>query len=135
MSDWGGLKAEFVTTLKEPVIQPVPDEIVKLAQRSLNGVPHPTDPTQKMHVMRIKFESEARANAFAAHMRNAGLHTTPKSSVLVTIDPDRPRVAKLDDNGEPVLSEKGRAVKVPGAPVDPTVVQWKSGERRGRAAS
>lgn len=135
MSDWDGLKAEFVTTLREQTVQPVPDAIVKLAQKSLDGNPHPSDPNQKLHVMRIKFESEARANAFAAHMRNAGLHTTPQSSILVTVDPDRPRVPKLQANGEPELSEAGRVVKVLGAPVDPTVVQWKSGQRRGRAVS
>jgi hypothetical protein len=131
VTEWDGLNAEFVTTLREQRIEPVPEPIVKLAQRSFNGVPHPSDPEVKLHAMQLKFDTEAKAAAFARHMGNAGLHTVPQSSITVVIDPERKKVPKVED-GKEVLNEKGKVVMVPGPPVDPCKVAWRAGARRGR---
>lgn len=131
-NEWGGLEATFVTSLQETRVEPVPDPIVKLAQRALDGAPHPTDPDKTIHAMEITFETEAKAEAFARHMRNAGLHTTPKSSITVKIDPESQKVPKLDENGQTVYNDNGRAVMVPGPPVNPRKVAWRAGLRRGR---
>lgn len=134
-TEWGGLEAKFVTSLRETKVEPVPGPIVKLAQRALDGEPHPNDPERIMHAMELEFETADKAQAFAKHMRNAGLHTTPPSSVTVVVDPESQRVAKLDDNGQPVTNENGKTVWVPGAPVNPRKVAFRVGERRGRKAS
>lgn len=134
-TEWGGLEAKFVTSLRETRVEPVPGPIVKLAQRALEGQPHPSDPEKTMHAMELEFETPEKAAAFAKHMRNAGLHTNPLSSVTVIIDPESERVAKLDDNGRPVTTEGGKTVWVPGAPVNPRKVAFRVGQRRGRQAS
>lgn len=134
-TEWGGLEAKFVTSLRETKVEPVPGPIVKLAQRALDGEPHPDDPERIMHAMELEFETADRAAAFAKHMRNAGLHTTPPSSVTVVVDPESQRVAKLDANGQVVTNESGKTVWVPGAPVNPRKVAFRVGERRGRKAS
>lgn len=134
-TEWGGLEATFVTSLRETKVEPVPGPIVKLAQRALEGAPHPNDPDKKMHAMELVFETPEKAAAFAKHMKNAGLHTNPLSSVTVVIDPESQRVPKLDDSGNPVTNESGKTVWVPGAPVNPRKVAFRVGERRGRKAS
>ena len=133
-NEWDNLNAAFVTTLREQKVEPVPEPIVKLAQRSFDGVTHPDDPNSKLHAMQMEFETEARAAAFAKHMRNAGPHTKPPSSITVVIDPQRGKVAKVED-GKEVLNESGKPVMVPGPAVNPRLVAWRAGARRGRAAS
>lgn len=134
-NEWGGLEAKFVTSLREVRVEPVPEPIVKLAQRALDGAPHPDDPERVIHAMEITFETPEKAAAFAKHMRNAGLHTKPLSSITVIQDPESQKVAKLDDQGRAVVNENGRPVMVPGAPVNPRKVAFRVGERRGRKAS
>lgn len=133
-NEWSGLEARFVTSLRDTRVEPVPEPIVKLAQRALDGAPHPDDPEKTVHAMEITFETPEKAQAFARHMRNAGLHTTPKSSITVVVDPESVKVAKLDESGQPVFNEAGKAVMVPGAPVNPAKVAWRAGLRRGRSA-
>ena len=133
-NEWDSLNAEFVTTLREQKIEPVPEPIVKLAQKSLDGAVHPGNPELRLHSMQLTFDSEAKAAAFAKHMRNAGAHTSPPSSVTVVIDPERTKVEKLDESGQPVLNDAGKPVKVPGPPVNPCKVAWRAGQRRGRTA-
>jgi hypothetical protein len=131
VNEWDGLNAQFVTTLREQKVEPVPEPIIKLAQRSLDGIPHPTDEGVVLHAMQLEFETEARAAAFARHMRNAGLHTSPASSITVVIDPERRKVPKTED-GREVVNETGRPVMVPGPAVNPRLVAWRAGARRGR---
>lgn len=134
MSDWDGLEAQFVTTLREQRVEPVPEPIVKLAQRSLDGIPHPQNPEQKLHAMQLTFDTPAKAIAFERHMKNAGLHTSPPSSITVVRDPERGKVQKMVD-GQPVVNEQGKPVMEPGQPVNPTKVAWRAGARRGRGAA
>jgi hypothetical protein len=105
--DFTSVQAKAVTRLKPRKIVPVPDTIVKLAQQSFDGVPGPEETT--LHVLEHRFESEERASKFAEHMRHAGDHTSPVTSVTALIDPD----------------ESG----------DKRIVRWRAGARRGRGAS
>jgi len=125
--DWGNLEAKARVSLREPRTAPVPDAIVRQAQRSYEGVAHPQDPDRLMHVLTYEFPTEEHAAAFAAHMKNAGAHTTPATSVTVVIDPDRTKTRETRDDGttETVL----------GPPVNPRVVAWRASERRGRRPS
>lgn len=135
-TEWGNLEAAFVTTLREQHIEPVPPQIVRYAQMSYDGAPDPADPEnpdRKLHAMQHEFETPERAAAFARHMRNAGPHTTPPSSVTVVVDPARRKVQAIE-NGEPVMKD-GKAVMVPGPPVNPRLVAWRAGARRGRATT
>jgi|SRR5579859_838758 len=135
MSDWDGLEAQFVTTLREQRVEPVPAPIVKLAQRSLDGIVHPSNPEAKLHSMQLEFDTEAKAIAFERHMKNAGLHTTPQSSITVVRDPERGKVQQTDSEGRPIVNDKGKPVMIPGTAVNPRKVAWRAGARRGRAAS
>lgn len=139
MSDWDGLNAQFVMTLREQKTEPVPAEIVRLAQQSYDGVPHPQDPGSLLHAMQLDFSDRggtARAIAFEKHMRNAGPHTKPPSSITVVRDPQRKQVARLDENGKEILNAKtGKPVMEPGPAVNPNLVAWRAGARRGRAAA
>jgi hypothetical protein len=130
--DWGSLEAHYVTTLREVKTEPVPEAIVSLAQKSYDGFTHPKDPALKLHAMELKFETPERAARFAAHMRNAGAHTMPPSSVTVVVDPARKKVGKLNEQGQPVMNDAGKAVRVPGPAVDPCKVAWLAGKKRGR---
>jgi hypothetical protein len=130
MSEWGDLEAKFVTTLRSVKTEPVPEEIIKLAQRSLDG--HKLADGSLMHAMQLKFETAERATSFAAHMRNAGAHTRPVSSITVVQDPERTRVDKLDEQGRPVTNEAGKVVKVPGPPVNPLAVAFRAGAKKGK---
>jgi hypothetical protein len=133
--EWGGLEATFTTSLRETKVEPVPGPIVKLAQRSLEGAPHPeypNDPDKKIHAMQLEFESAEKAEAFAKHMRNAGPHTKPPSSITVVVDPQSVKVEKVNEAGNVVRNDAGKPIMVPGAPVNPKVVAFRAGVRRGR---
>lgn len=133
--EWGGLEGTFVTSLKTRRIEPVPDPIIKLAQLSLDGRKVGTDDNGAdviRHAMERKFETPERAQAFARHMRNAGDHTNPASSVTVLVDPERTKVQKNGEDGKPLFAEDGKAVMEPGPAVDPTLVRWRAGARRGK---
>lgn len=138
-NEWGKLEAEFVTTLRDVKTEPVPEPIVRLAQRSLDG--QPTGDVTKdgtpvlMHAMQLTFDTEAKATAFARHMRNAGLHTKPQSSVTVVVDPERSKVQDKNEDGTPKVNDKGKPVLVPGDPVNPRKVAFRAGARRGRAVA
>lgn len=112
--DFGAFEASVVERLVAQKIQPVPSAIVRHAQRSLDGVPHPKDPSKTMHVLSHEFPTPELAAEFAKHMRHAGNHTNPLSTVSVAIDPDNP------DRG--------------GTPVNPCKVAWRAGARKGAKA-
>ena len=133
-NEWAGLEAAFVTSLHEKRVEPVPDAIVKLAQLSLDGQPHPNDESLVLHAMQLEFDTPEKAKAFADHMRNAGMHTSPLSSVTVVIDPEREKVPQIGADGRQVTNDKGKVVMVPGEPVNPRKVAWRAGARRGRTA-
>lgn len=134
-NEWGDLEAQFTTKLRDVRTEPVPEPIIKLAQKSLNGQPHPDDPERKLHAMQLEFDTPEKAAAFAKHMRNAGLHTKPPSSVTVIIDPERGTVQDKNEDGSPKVNDKGKPVMVPGDPVNPRKVAWRAGQRRGRAVA
>jgi hypothetical protein len=97
--NWDGITAEPTERLKKRKVVPVPASIIKQAQRSYDGV-------DGKHVLHYTFPTEEIAAAFVKHMRNAGEHTTPPTSVSAAIDPD----------------ETG----------DKRHVAWRAGKRRGR---
>ena len=130
--EWGDLEAQFVTQMRETKIEPVPDQIIAKAQQSFDGLDDPKNPGNKLHAMQIEFATVERAQSFAKHMRNAGPHTNPPSSVTVLVDPDRKRVPQIGPDGQEVKDENGKVVKVPGPAVNPRLVAWKAGVRRGR---
>ena len=115
--DWGDLTGQATERLRAPKVPPVPAQIVKLAQDAYDGRTL-MDPQGKpvtddegnpviTHNLRHDFKGdEKRAEAFAKHMKNAGLHTTPLTSLSVVIDPD-------DDGNK-------------------SVVAWRATKRRGR---
>lgn len=130
--EWGDLEAQFVTQLRETKTEPVPAPIIAQAQKSFDGMDDPRNPGQKLHAMQLEFASVERAQAFAKHMRNAGPHTNPPSSVTVVVDPDRKKVDQIGPDGQVVKDENGKVVKVPGPAVNPRLVAWRAGVRRGR---
>lgn len=131
--DWGDLEAEFVTTLHATKVEPVPEAIVKLAQKSLDGAPSPLDPSVTVHAMQREFPTVEMAAAFAKHMKNAGKHTTPVSSLTVVIDPAREKVAVLNEDGtEKTDPESGRVIKTWGPHVNERLVAWRAGAPRGK---
>lgn len=94
--DFSELQAVTVDRLKAKKVVPVPASIVKLAQQSFDAE----------SVLELSLGSVERAAAFANHMKNAGDHTTPISSLTVVIDED-----------------------------DKSVVRWRAGKRRGRTSA
>jgi hypothetical protein len=135
-NEWDGLEAQFVTKLREDRVEPVPAPIVRLAQLSLDGTKHPDDAELVLHAMQREFETPERALAFAKHMKNAGPHTNPPSSVTVAVDPNRPKVqARNSETGELLFKDNGKPDMVPGDPVNPRLVAWRAGARRGRATA
>lgn len=120
--DWGPMTARRVDNLRAPKIPDVPARIVELAQESYDGKPvYAEDGKTPLvdeagnpilgHVMEYDFgpDNVEMAREFAKHMKNAGLHTQPLSSVSVAPDPE-------NDGRE-------------------HVVRWKAGERKGRKAT
>jgi hypothetical protein len=96
--------------LRAPKVTPVPDPIIALAQQSWDGVKDEDSPDgELLHVLRHEFSDEAVAKEFAKHMRKAGEHTTPMTSLTVIHDPDGVGNTK--------------------------VVAWKAGTRRGKAVT
>lgn len=115
--DWSKVNGQAVERLRAPKVYDVPAQIVKLAQASWDGVPLRRDGKPVLdddgqpvvtHNMRHDFGkgNEAVAEAFATHMRHAGDHTEPLTSVSAVLDPD----------GDGSVY----------------VVSWKAGKRRGR---
>lgn len=106
--DFGDIEGQAVERLRAKKVEPVPDSVIKLAQLSRTGVPHPNYPDRTLHVRRHQFKpgEEAKRDAFVKHMRNAGPHVTPPGSVTVVTDPER----------------KGNHL----------LVAWNAGEPRGR---
>jgi hypothetical protein len=105
--DWSKITVHASKRLRAPKVPPVPDAIVALAQASWDGVPDPEDAEgESLHVLRHEFSDEAVAKEFAKHMKNAGAHTTPLTSVTVVPDPEKTGNVKL--------------------------VAWRAGTRRGK---
>jgi len=105
--DWSFVGGTATKRLRAPKVEPVPDAIVALAQKSWDGVEDPQDPEgERLHVLRHEFSDEAVAKEFSKHMRKAGEHTTPMTSLTVLHDPDKTGNEKI--------------------------VAWKAGTRRGR---
>jgi hypothetical protein len=106
--DWGEVNGVVVDRLRAPKITPVPEAIVKQAQRSVEtkGPGNETADWAKTTVLRHQFDDEAKAVAFARFMKKAGPLTKPKSSLIVVPDPEK----------------KGNV----------TLVAWKAGKPRGR---
>lgn len=132
-NEWGDLQAVFVATLRESKTEPVPEQIIRMAQMSLTGFRQENGTV--LHAMQHEFETVERAEKFMRHMRNAGAHTTPVSSITVVQDPDRRKVVKYDEQGNPVLNEAGKPVMVPGPAVNPLVVAWRAGAKKGKTAA
>lgn len=108
--DWTAVTGRAVRRLKAPKIVPVPEPIVRQAQRSYDGVQDPENPEgDLLHVLEHDFKDKAKAAEFARLMRKAGDHTTPLTSVSAVIDPE-------NDGSE-------------------TVVRWRAGNRRGAKAT
>lgn len=103
--DWSGVTGKAVERLRAPKIPDVPKEIVAQAQRAYDGVVD--DKTgETYHVLAHRFGTEAQAEEFAKHVRNAGHHTTPLSTITAVVDP----------------MNSG----------DKRLVHWQGGKRRGR---
>ena len=132
-NDWGDLEAQVELRLQAEKVQPVPAPIVKMAQKSLDGVPHP-ETGDLMHALQYEAPTVDKAVAFVEYMRNAGAHTHPKSTVRVTRDPDRVKIVNTDpETGEPVINAAtGKPERVAGPPVNPRLVVFRAGERPGR---
>lgn len=109
--DFGDIEGQAVERLRARKVEPVPDAIIKLAQLSRTGVPHPTKPDKLIHVRKHQFKpgEEAKLAAFVKHMKNTGPHLTPPGSVTVVQDPDK--------DGNKLL------------------VAWRAGEPRGKAGT
>lgn len=102
--DWSELNGTVVERLRKPKIAPVPDPIIRQAQRSVDGDPANLKDTRSLHHV---FKSEGERNEFVKQMRKAGAHTRPLSTMTVIVDPDREGI--------------------------PLKVGWKAGKRRGKA--
>lgn len=113
--DWSKITGKTVERLRASKVTPVPAHIVSLAQASYaQGANKEVD-----FALLIKDADKALATAaeFGKHMRNAGNHTTPPTSVSVVIGPED-------------TDENGARIKLPD-----TVVRYKAGKRRGKAAT
>lgn len=106
--DWSELTGRTVSRLREPKVVPVPESIKRAAQRSYDGVPHPSDPAKLNHILEHEFASEEQAAAAAKLLKKAGAHTEPRTSVRVVIDPQNTGNTRL--------------------------IRWKAGNRTGAKA-
>lgn len=107
--DWTSITGHAVRRLKAPKITPVPEPIVRQAQRSYDGVPDEKNEGELLHVLEHDFKNDEKAAEFAKLIRKAGDHTTPLTSVSAVIDPE-------NDGSK-------------------SVVRWRAGARRGAARS
>lgn len=73
--------------LREQKIQPVPDSILKIAQATRSGLPHPSKPGEIVHVGSLEMPLK-RAKAFQRHMKNAGVHVDPPATMTCHITPE-----------------------------------------------
>src|SRR5215471_21402564 len=89
--DFSEVQATAVTRLKARKIVPVPKTVVALAQQAFDGVK--LEDGTILHTLEFSFGTVERAEAFAKHMKNAGDHTTPLSSVTVVFPVE-------DENGK-----------------------------------
>lgn len=113
--DWTKITGKNVERLRASKVTPVPDHIVALAQASYDqGTNKEFD---FAGLIKDADKAVATAAEFAKHMRNAGNHTTPQTSVSVVIGPE-----DFDADGERIK-------------LADTVVRWKAGKRRGKAAA
>lgn len=76
--DWGDVNGQAVERLRAPKVAPVPEPVVRQAQRSWD------EQTGLAHT----FKTPEMAEAFAKLVRKAGQHTIPRTTVYVVIDPD-----------------------------------------------
>lgn len=100
--DWAKITGTTADRLRKPKIPAVPAPIVKLAQASYDS----------KEVKKFRFPDGTDLKVveeFATHLRNAGHHTDPLTSVSAVIDPE----------GED----------------DKLLVTWKAGGRRGKSTA
>jgi hypothetical protein len=104
--DWSEINGVTVDRLRAPKTVPVPEPIVKQAQRSVDG-----DPKELKNTLALehRFETEEKAVQFAKFMKKAGALTKPVATMLVVVDP---------------LHEG-----------DPLRIRWQASKRRGRATA
>lgn len=103
---WDNVNGKASDYLRAPKVVPVPAGIIAAAQLSFDGE---EVNGEVLHHRRHRFASVEMAEAFAAHLKNAGLHTTPHTSISIAVDPD--------NNG------------------DRRTVAWYATKRRGRGAA
>ncbi len=94
--NWTEVTGEVVGKLREPKVRPVPEPIIRQAQRSFD----------EGTALAYTFATDELAEAFMVHMKFAGLHTVPRTTI--------------------------RVVRDPAGTGDTRRVSWKAGERRGR---
>lgn len=120
--DFKELTGRTVARIKEPKVVEVPEAIKRAAQRSLDGVPHPTIAGRVDHVLEHEFASEEMAAAAAKALKKAGPWTTPQSSVRVVIDP----YSDAQDPDNPAKPHPLAGNK--------KIIRWKAGGRTGAKA-
>lgn len=85
--DFGGMTGTVVARIREPKVVEVPEAIKRAAQRSRDGVPHPTVAGRVDHVLEHEFATEAQAAQAAKLLKKAGPWLSPPGSVRVVVDP------------------------------------------------
>src|SRR5215469_5625571 len=103
--DWKQVTGRTVERLRAQKVKPCPPAIVRLAQQSWDR-----GEIKQWHAPTVEIAAE-----FAAHLKNAGPHTVPETSMSVVINPD--------PDGK--FGEKTTDLDV----------SWKAGAKRGRPAA
>lgn len=117
--DWSGLTGQTVARIKEQKVVPVPEAIVRAAQRSLDGVPHPTIAGRVDHILEHEFKTPEEAAQAAKLLKKAGAHTVPQSSVRVVIDP-------YSEASDPADPRKPHPLAG-----NTKIIRWKAGGKTG----
>lgn len=122
--NWDEVTGRTVERLRAPKVTPVPEAIIKQAQRSWDGVPDAENPEKLLHVLLHEFPNADVAKEFARLVKKAGAHTTPRCSVSAVINPDPEGKLGMvtDEEGNPL-------------PTTDRHVSWKAGRPRGRQSA
>lgn len=117
--DFGEMTGSVVARIKEAKVVDVPEPIKRAAQRSLDGVPHPTVAGRVDHILEHEFATEAQAAQAAKYLKLAGPWTTPQSSVRAVIDP----YSDASDPADPTKPHPLAGNK--------KIIRWKAGGKTG----